>query len=65
MAEGAESQHGYDQAASEFGGQSLIPRELGFLAMRLGQIEFSKEAGAVAELGAGAPVVCLQGVYQL
>lgn len=59
MGEGTESQYGYDQAASEFRGQYLMPSE--FLAIRLCQLEYSKEAGAVAELGPGAQVVRLQG----
>lgn len=60
MGEGTESQYGYGiQAASEFHGQYLMPSEL--LAIRLCQFEYSKEAGAVAELGAGAQVVRLQG----
>lgn len=62
MGEGTESQYGYDQAASGFGGQYLILSESGFLAIRLCHLECSKEAGAVAELGAGAQVVQWQGV---
>lgn len=41
-------------AASEFGSQYVTPSDSGFVAIRLCQLELSKEAEAEAELGVQA-----------